>query len=97
MKRSLIVAVAVFALVALGGAAPAFAEPAWAPAGSAKIQPGNQTVAEASHGRPTSSSTAAARTRPTSARRPTAPVPGAATATDGCDSRLRTRCRCAHR
>ena len=46
MKRSLIVAVAVFALAALGGAAPAFAEPAWAPAGSAKIKPGNQTVTE---------------------------------------------------
>jgi hypothetical protein len=46
MKRSLIVAVAVFALAALGGAAPAFAEPAWAPADSATIRPGNQTVTE---------------------------------------------------
>jgi hypothetical protein len=46
MKRVLSVAVAVFAVAALGGAAPAFAEPAWAPVGSAKIQPGNQTVTE---------------------------------------------------
>ena len=46
MKRVLSVAVAVFAVVALGGAAPAFAEPAWAPVGSAEIQPGNQTVTE---------------------------------------------------
>ncbi|HEV2874634.1 MAG TPA: hypothetical protein VGW14_05740 [Thermoleophilaceae bacterium] len=44
--RRLIVAVAVIACVALGGAAPSFAEPAWAPVGSAAIQPGNQTFTD---------------------------------------------------
>jgi hypothetical protein len=44
--RRLIVAVAVIACVALGGAAPSFAEPAWAPVGSATIQPGNQTFTD---------------------------------------------------
>ncbi|MGH2782877.1 MAG: serine protease [Thermoleophilaceae bacterium] len=41
--RRLTGAVAVIACVALVGAAPSFAEPAWAPADSAKIRPGNQT------------------------------------------------------
>ena len=44
--RRLIGAVAIIACVALGGAAPSFAEPAWAPAGSAAIQPGNQTITD---------------------------------------------------
>src|SRR5919106_4915567 len=44
--RRLIVAVAVIACVALGGAAPSFAEPAWAPADSAAIKPGNQTFTD---------------------------------------------------
>jgi hypothetical protein len=44
--RRLIGAVAVIACVALGGAAPSFAEPAWAPADSAKIRPGNQTYTD---------------------------------------------------
>src|ERR687896_1634516 len=44
--RRLTVAVAVIACVALGGAAPSFAEPAWAPADSATIKPGNQTFTE---------------------------------------------------
>jgi hypothetical protein len=44
--RRLIVAVASIACVALGGAAPSFAEPAWAPADSATIRPGNQTFTD---------------------------------------------------
>ena len=44
--RRLIVAVAAIACGALGGAAPSFAEPAWAPADSATIRPGNQTITE---------------------------------------------------
>ena len=44
--RRLIVAVAVVASVALAGAAPSFAEPAWAPADSATIRPGNQTFTD---------------------------------------------------
>ena len=44
--RRLTVAVAVIACVALGGAAPSFAEPAWAPADSAAIKPGNQTFTD---------------------------------------------------
>jgi len=44
--RRLAGAMAVIACVALTGAAPSFAEPAWAPADSAKIRPGNQTYTE---------------------------------------------------
>ncbi|HEY1273827.1 MAG TPA: hypothetical protein VGF25_02905 [Thermoleophilaceae bacterium] len=44
--RRLLLAVLVFAVVALAGAAGASAEPAWAPAASAKIQPGNQTITD---------------------------------------------------
>ncbi|MGH2714649.1 MAG: serine protease [Thermoleophilaceae bacterium] len=44
--RRLIVAVAVIACVALGSAAPSFAQPAWAPADSATIRPGNQTYTD---------------------------------------------------
>jgi hypothetical protein len=44
--RRLIVAVAAVACVALGAAAPSFAEPAWAPADSATIRPGNQTYTD---------------------------------------------------
>jgi hypothetical protein len=44
MLRRLIAAGAVFAVAALAGAATAVAEPAWAPADSAKIRPGNQTI-----------------------------------------------------
>jgi hypothetical protein len=44
--RRLSVAVAVIACVALGGAAPSFAEPTWAPADSATIRPGNQTFTD---------------------------------------------------
>ena len=36
----------VFAVAALAGAATAVAEPAWAPAASAKIRPGNQTITD---------------------------------------------------
>jgi hypothetical protein len=44
--RRLIAAVAMVASVALAGAAPSFAEPAWAPADSATIRPGNQTFTD---------------------------------------------------
>jgi hypothetical protein len=44
--RRHIVAVALIACVALAGAAPSFAEPAWAPADSATIRPGNQTYTD---------------------------------------------------
>jgi hypothetical protein len=44
--KSLSGVVAVIACVALGSAAPSFAEPTWAPAGSAKIRPGNQTYTD---------------------------------------------------
>ncbi len=44
--RRLSVAVAVIACVALAGAAPSFAQPDWAPVGSATIQPGNQTITD---------------------------------------------------
>lgn len=44
--RRLTVAVAVIACVALAGAAPSFAQPDWAPVGSATIQPGNQTITD---------------------------------------------------
>jgi hypothetical protein len=44
--RRLTGAVAVIACVALAGAAPSFAEPAWAPADSATIRPGNQTFTD---------------------------------------------------
>jgi hypothetical protein len=46
MLQRLTVAVTVFAVAALAGAAAAVAEPVWAPAGSAKIQPGNQTYTD---------------------------------------------------
>ena len=42
--RRLTGAVAIIACVALGGAAPSFAAPPWAPADSATIRPGNQTI-----------------------------------------------------
>jgi hypothetical protein len=44
--RRLTVAVAVIACVALAGAAPSFAQPDWAPVGSATIQPGNETITD---------------------------------------------------
>jgi hypothetical protein len=44
--RRLTVAMAVIACVALAGAAPSFAQPDWAPVGSATIQPGNQTITD---------------------------------------------------
>ena len=44
--RRLVVAVAVIACVALAGAAPSFAQPDWAPVGSATIQPGNETITD---------------------------------------------------
>jgi hypothetical protein len=44
--RRLTGAVAVIACVALTAAAPSFAEPAWAPADSATIRPGNQTYTD---------------------------------------------------
>jgi hypothetical protein len=44
--RRLIGAAAVVTCLALVGAAPSYAEPTWAPAGSATIQPGNQTFTD---------------------------------------------------
>src|SRR5918999_1572315 len=44
--RRLTVAVAAIAYVALAGAAPSFAQPDWAPVGSATIQPGNETITD---------------------------------------------------
>src|SRR5262245_37971406 len=44
--RRLLPTVCVFAIVALIGATTASAEPAWAPAAGAKIQPGNQTITD---------------------------------------------------
>jgi hypothetical protein len=44
--RRLIGAAAVVACLALVGAAPSYAEPAWAPADSATIRPGNQTFTD---------------------------------------------------
>ena len=44
--RRLVAAVAIVACVALAGAAPGLAAPPWAPAGSAKVRPGNQTFTD---------------------------------------------------
>jgi hypothetical protein len=44
--RRLAGALVVIGCVALGGAAPSFAEPPWAPADSATIRPGNQTFTD---------------------------------------------------
>jgi hypothetical protein len=44
--RRLICAAAAIACLALAGAAPSYAEPAWAPADSAAIAPGNQTFTD---------------------------------------------------
>jgi hypothetical protein len=44
--RRLVGVLAVIACAALAGATPSFAEPAWAPADSAKIRPGNQTFTD---------------------------------------------------